>query len=67
MVGFALIVTRVQATSAVILVFGCSLVLGFGANAIVASGMREYVVRHVIRTPGSPPLHQPTEILSQQC
>jgi fucose permease len=28
----------VQATSALILIFGCSLVLGFGANAIVASG-----------------------------
>jgi fucose permease len=38
MIGFALIVTRVQATSALILIFGCSLVLGFGANAIVASG-----------------------------
>jgi fucose permease len=38
MIGFALIVTRVQATSALILIFTCSLVLGFGANAIVASG-----------------------------
>lgn len=38
MIGFALIVTRVQATSALILILGCSLVLGFGANAIVASG-----------------------------
>ena len=38
MIGFALIVTRVQAASALILIFGCSLVLGFGANAIVASG-----------------------------
>ena len=38
MIGFALIVTRVQATSALILIFGCSLVLGFGANGIVASG-----------------------------
>jgi fucose permease len=38
MIGFALIVTRVQATSALILIFGSSLVLGFGANAIVASG-----------------------------
>ena len=38
MIGFALIVTRVQASSALILIFGCSLVLGFGANAIVASG-----------------------------
>ena len=38
MIGFALIVTKVQASSALILIFGCSLVLGFGANAIVASG-----------------------------
>ena len=38
MIGFALIVTRVQATSALILIFLCSLVLGFGANAIVAAG-----------------------------
>jgi fucose permease len=38
MIGFALIVTRVHATSALISIFGCSLVLGFGANAIVASG-----------------------------
>ncbi len=38
MIGFALIVTRVQATSALILIFGCSLVLGFGANAIGAAG-----------------------------
>ncbi len=38
MIGFALIVTKVQANSALILIFGCSLVLGFGANAIVASG-----------------------------
>src|SRR4029078_9579400 len=38
MIGFALIVTRGQATSALILIFGCSLVLGFGANAMVASG-----------------------------
>ena len=38
MIGFALIVMKVQATSALILIFGCSLVLGFGANAIVASG-----------------------------
>ena len=38
LIGFALIVTRVAATSALILIFGCSLVLGFGANAIVASG-----------------------------
>src|SRR5687768_4863170 len=38
MIGLALIVTRVQATSALMLIFFCSLVLGFGANAIVASG-----------------------------
>jgi fucose permease len=38
MIGFALIITRVQATSALILIFLCSLVLGFGANAIVAAG-----------------------------
>jgi fucose permease len=38
MIGFALIVTRVPASSALILIFACSLVLGFGANAIVASG-----------------------------
>jgi fucose permease len=38
MIGFALIVTKVQAASALVLIFGCSLVLGFGANAIVASG-----------------------------
>ena len=38
MIGFAFIVTSVQATSALILIFCCSLVLGFGANAIVASG-----------------------------
>lgn len=38
MIGFSLIVTRVPAASALILIFGCSLVLGFGANAIVASG-----------------------------
>ena len=38
MVGFALTVTRVQAASALLLIFGCSLVLGLGANAIVAAG-----------------------------
>ena len=38
MIGFALIITRVQATSALVLIFLCSLVLGFGANAIVAAG-----------------------------
>jgi len=38
MVGFALIVTHIQAASALVLIFGCSLVLGFGANAIVAAG-----------------------------
>lgn len=38
MVGFALTVTRVGATSALLLIFGCSLVLGLGANAIVAAG-----------------------------
>lgn len=38
MVGFALTVTRIQATSALLLIFGCSLVLGLGANAIVAAG-----------------------------
>ena len=37
MVGFALIVTHIQAASALVLIFGCSLVLGFGANAIVAA------------------------------
>lgn len=38
MIGFALIVTSVQAASALVLIFGCSLVLGLGANAIVAAG-----------------------------
>ena len=38
MVGFALIVTRVRATSAVLLIFVCSFILGLGANAIVAAG-----------------------------
>lgn len=36
--GFALTVTRVQAAAALPLIFACSLVLGLGANAIVASG-----------------------------
>ena len=38
MVGFALTVMRVEAASALFLIFGCSLVLGLGANAIVAAG-----------------------------
>ena len=38
MVGFALIVTKVAAVSALFLIFACSLVLGLGANAIVAAG-----------------------------
>ncbi|HEV8369013.1 MAG TPA: MFS transporter [Pyrinomonadaceae bacterium] len=38
MIGFALVVTKVQAASALVLIFCCSLVLGLGANAIVASG-----------------------------
>ena len=38
MVGFALTVTKVQAASALLLIFACSLVLGLGANAIVAAG-----------------------------
>src|SRR5262249_17085956 len=38
MCGFGLIVTRVQASAALWLIFLCSLVLGLGANAIVASG-----------------------------
>lgn len=36
--GFALTVTRVQAAAALPLIFACSLALGMGANAIVASG-----------------------------
>jgi fucose permease len=36
--GFALTVTRVQAAAALPLIFACSLALGLGANAIVASG-----------------------------
>ncbi|HET9533321.1 MAG TPA: MFS transporter, partial [Blastocatellia bacterium] len=38
MVGFALVVTQMSATSALIPIFACSLVLGFGANAIVSAG-----------------------------
>ena len=38
MVGFALIVTKVQASAALALIFACSFILGLGANAIVASG-----------------------------
>src|SRR3982751_4286267 len=38
MVGFALTVTRVSPNAALFSIFGCSLVLGFGANAIVAAG-----------------------------
>jgi len=38
MVGFAVIVSKVQAASALVLIFACSLILGLGANAIVASG-----------------------------
>jgi len=38
MVGFAVVVSKVQAASALVLIFVCSLVLGLGANAIVASG-----------------------------
>jgi fucose permease len=36
--GFALIVTNVEAAAALPLIFACSLALGMGANAIVASG-----------------------------
>jgi fucose permease len=38
MTGFALAVTKVSPASALSLIFGCSLVLGLGANAIVAAG-----------------------------
>lgn len=38
MAGFALTVTQVSPGAALFLLFGCSLVLGFGANAIVAAG-----------------------------
>ena len=36
--GFALIVTRMSAAAALLFIFACSLVLGLGANAIVAAG-----------------------------
>lgn len=38
MVGFALVVTRVKPEAALLPIFLCSLVLGMGANAIVAAG-----------------------------
>jgi fucose permease len=38
MFGFGLVVTRVQAAAALWLIFLCSLILGLGANAIVAAG-----------------------------
>jgi fucose permease len=38
MAGFALTVTHVAPGAALLSIFGCSLVLGFGANAIVAAG-----------------------------
>jgi fucose permease len=38
MAGFYLTVTKVHAASALLLVFACSLMLGLGANAIVAAG-----------------------------
>ncbi len=38
MAGFALTVTQVSPGAALFLLFGCSLALGFGANAIVAAG-----------------------------
>lgn len=38
MAGFALTVTQVGPGAALFLILGCSLVLGFGANAIVAAG-----------------------------
>jgi fucose permease len=38
MIGFAVVVTKVAAASALVLIFACSLILGLGANAIVASG-----------------------------
>src|SRR5882672_8252961 len=38
MSGFALTVTNLQAAAALLLIFSCSLVLGLGANAIVAAG-----------------------------
>jgi fucose permease len=38
MVGFALTVTKVHSASALLPIFACSLLLGLGANAIVAGG-----------------------------
>lgn len=38
MAGFALTVARIEAGSALPLIFACSLVLGLGANAIVSAG-----------------------------
>jgi fucose permease len=38
MAGFALVVTKLQAATALLLIFACSLALGLGANAIVAAG-----------------------------
>ena len=38
MAGFYLTVTKVHAAAALLLIFGCSLILGLGANAIVAAG-----------------------------
>src|SRR5712664_3723036 len=38
MVGLALIVTQVGAAAGLFLIFGCSLMLGLGANAIVSAG-----------------------------
>lgn len=38
MAGFALTVTQVSPGAALVSIFACSLVLGFGANAIVAAG-----------------------------
>jgi fucose permease len=38
MLGFGVVVTNVRAESALPLIFGCSLVLGLGANAIVSAG-----------------------------
>jgi len=38
MAGLALIVTRVGAAAALLLIFACSLLLGLGANAIVSAG-----------------------------
>ncbi|HEY6802853.1 MAG TPA: MFS transporter [Pyrinomonadaceae bacterium] len=38
MAGFAFIVSKVQAASALLLIFLCSFLLGLGANAIVAAG-----------------------------